>query len=314
MAIDTRRVFCTALADGKVLKVESFSDFLSSCDKIQLNRDPETTVSALANARGRWYEWLIGLGYWEFAAARQRVGYALIPLPDVRSFDASRIYEENISDFVDDLRLKVHKMSGVSLVTSNPDFVFIRLRENQVVTQWARNFGRVAVSHLEELDERYLEVVGKSEFGDVVGYLSAKVSLRPDRRLQVAHEGSLVKAIFRHIQTRLWDFTAPAPFYLLATLRFNIHDTEALNTVATHSLVTVDSLPEKAVDSVIAIDSGHELADLFEKMISYAESRQGSRAVRPPIDFVWSESSKLVSFNSKSNSPGERTRDRGGER
>ncbi|WP_373695840.1 Cfr10I/Bse634I family restriction endonuclease [Brunnivagina elsteri] len=38
--------------------------------------------------------------------------------------------------------------------------------------------------------------MGKCNLKDIIGYASIKTSLRPDRRLQIPHEGSLMKAIY----------------------------------------------------------------------------------------------------------------------
>lgn len=57
---------------------------------------------------------------------------------------------------------------------------------------------------LDKIDNIYRDFIGYAELDDIAGYLSVKTSLRPDRRLQLAHEGSLMKAIYTHLQTRTW--------------------------------------------------------------------------------------------------------------
>ncbi|MEZ9785078.1 Cfr10I/Bse634I family restriction endonuclease [Vibrio breoganii] len=39
---------------------------------------------------------------------------------------------------------------------------------------------------------------------EIVGCFSIKTSLRPDCHLQTAHEGSLTRAVYVHLQIRSW--------------------------------------------------------------------------------------------------------------
>src|SRR5262249_37999320 len=86
-------------------------------------------------------------------------------------------------------------------------------------------------------------------------YASVKASLRPDRRLQMPHEGSLMKALYMHLQTRLWMLSpARLKYYGIATAVTDA-DRQALRTVSTPSIVSVQIIPEPAVDDVYEVDS-----------------------------------------------------------
>ncbi|WP_279615263.1 Cfr10I/Bse634I family restriction endonuclease [Photobacterium leiognathi] len=121
---------------------------------------------------------------------------------------------------------------------------------------------------LEHLDKIYQNIVGKCELDDIVGYFSLKTSLRPDRRLQIAHEGSLTKAIYVHLQTRSWLMEPRGIKYFGGSLAINDADIRALKTVATHSITTVMSKPERAVDEVFSISDREKLSEAIRSMRS----------------------------------------------
>src|SRR5690606_1570365 len=108
---------------------------------------------------------------------------------------------------------------------------------------------------------------------DIRGYFSVKTTFRPDRRLQIPHEGSLMKAIHVHLQTRSWINDPKALKYYAAATKVNNSDREALKTVATHSITNVSSKPQAAVDDVFVIDSVEQLHDSREVILEINNDR-----------------------------------------
>lgn len=154
--------------------------------------------------------------------------------------------------------------ANVSLVTSNPDFVIL----NKKVSIVYPNFSGKVKSH-EDISlskNLYLQAEHKCEFEDIAGYIGVKTSLRPDRRLQLPHEGSLLKALYRHIQTRDWMLDAVGLKYFCVAMKYSKADRVALKTVATHSVVTVSSKPESAVDELYTVTSGADLRRVFDEI------------------------------------------------
>jgi hypothetical protein len=123
-------------------------------------------------------------------------------------------------------------------------------------------------SKLKFLGNVYQQLSGMCSFDDIRGYTSVKTSLRPDRRLQICHEGSVMKALYRHIQTRLWRIDAPGVRYFGITQERNNPDLEALKTVATHSILDVAGNPESAVDNLFKANSGPELRQIFDEILA----------------------------------------------
>ena len=61
------------------------------------------------------------------------------------------------------------------------------------------------VETLNLIDNFYKNYISKCDLPEIAAFVSIKTSLRPDRRLQLSHEGALTKAFFQHLKTRLWD-------------------------------------------------------------------------------------------------------------
>ena len=114
-----------------------------------------------------------------------------------------------------------------------------------------------------KLDMAYLQYLHSCDFDAIQGYLAAKLSFRPDRRHQIPHEGSLVKALYVHLQTRQW-ITEPRGIKYYAMAAFvSQSDKNALRTVATHSITTVSSKPQSAVDEVFEISTWQKAEEAF---------------------------------------------------
>jgi hypothetical protein len=117
----------------------------------------------------------------------------------------------------------------------------------------------IDIEVITQLENFYRHLTGLCNLDDIMGYLSVKSSLRPDRRLQISHEGSLMKAIYVHLQTRDWIIEPNGLKYYAASTSIGPADYKALKTVATHSITNVQSKPVAAVDQVFQIDSIEEV-------------------------------------------------------
>lgn len=241
---------------------EKYTDILDHLDTEILAVEPKVTTGALSNSHGDWYEWLLAIAAWNLAAADSRLNVAIL-LPNKTSLDLASLYEKSLHEKIIDLREKVESSSTVQLISSNPDFIIIKRKLAEAA------FGPIApISILQESDIENLSVVhrelsGRCSFSDIVGYLSVKTSFRPDRRLQISHEGSLMKAIYVHLQTRQWIIDPPGlRYYAMATV-VGEPDKASLKTVATHSITTVSSKPEPAVDEVFEVNDLYSAESAF---------------------------------------------------
>lgn len=218
---------------------------------------------ALGRARGTWYEYLVAVGSAEYEK-QYNPKKSLIQLPN-QPFDCSTLYVPEIAKYVSDLRIKVEEANGVSLITSNPDFVIVRKMDGFVFP----TLGTGGIPQLVgDLTHLHRALIGKCELDDICAYAAAKLSVRSDRRLQIPHEGSLMKALYRHIQTRQWNIDAPGISYYAMLGHYSPKDAAALNTVATHSIVDVGSKPQSAVDSIAKINTGPKLKEFLDIILA----------------------------------------------
>lgn len=258
--------FCSLLNNKLPSELASFKNILNEMDSQILSEHPDVTNGALSNCHGDWYEWLIAVSAWNYSIKNNK-SYVILLLPNVNRFDVALLYNSQLSDYIVDLREKVKFSTDVQLITSNPDFVIIdksNLVLNGLSNKEISSFSPLIINDLENFFKKF---AGKCDFENIIGYLSVKTSLRPDRRLQISHEGSLMKAIYVHLQTRKWVINPKGLKYYAASTSIGIADRRGLKTVATHSITNVQSIPVAAVDEVYQIDSVKDAIKAFDEII-----------------------------------------------
>jgi Cfr10I/Bse634I restriction endonuclease len=255
--IAKKAVFCAGIAAVPNVST-SFRSIIASLDQTAMRSDPRVTREALSNCHGDWYEWLLAISAWNWHVAHPS-SRLLVQLPNITRFDVSRLYCDRLHAIIGDLKTKVLNSAGVSLITSNPDFVLLNLSDITIPTGCpSAPITAISEASITEIENLYSAFAGQCGFHNIVGFLSAKLSLRPDRRLQLPHEGSLMKALYAHLQTREWVIDPPGLKYYACSSVVGSADRAALQTVATHSITTVFSTPQKAVDDVFPIDTLQE--------------------------------------------------------
>lgn len=249
--VNTKEAFCELIGDfyGEGTYTDAL-DFI--CKEIN-QKHPRVTLDAMKNTRGKWYQWLLAASAWNWAFEHGLAPAAL--LPNKTQFDIASLYGERLRVFIEDLRAKVLEHAKVALITSNPDFVIIDATGMNLEWPLTRKITSYDPATLETLDGLYTHIIGRCDFRNLLGYMSVKTSFRPDRRLQIPHEGSLMKAIYAHLQTRDWIIKPEGLRYYAAAMSVGPADVEALRTVATHSITTVNEVPKAAVDAVFTVDS-----------------------------------------------------------
>lgn len=245
---------------------QPISDLLSFMDASIKSLDENITTGALSNAHGDWYEWLLAIAAWNVYVTNPAADLAIL-LPNISRFDVAHLYTNQLTRLIEDLRIKVQETAQVKLITSNPDFVIIK-REvaNRVINEpiLIENFDARSIEYLNSIYSDFRDTCG---FDEILGYISVKTSFRPDRRLQIPHEGSLMKAIYIHLQTRNWIINPPGLRYYAIATKVGNSDRDALRTVATHSITTVSSLPQAAVDEVFEVNSMQRALEVFQQIL-----------------------------------------------
>ena len=243
-----------------------YKDSLNLLQNTLLAENNSIKSGAFSNVRGTWFEWMVSIDSYNHWAENNH-NLLLLNLPNISRFDSTSLYLPEIHGFVLDLRSKLESTLDIQMISSNPDYVIID------TTRLGQYFKREKITSvtresLESLDNLYKNIINKCELDDIIGYFSLKTSLRPDRRLQIAHEGSLTKAIYVHLQTRSWLMDPRGIKYFGGALEMSAADIRGLKTVATHSITTVMSKPERAVDEVFTISNRTQLGNAIALMKS----------------------------------------------
>lgn len=259
--------FCTLLNNELPSEKESLKGVIDEIGFKVQKLDSSITKDALSNARGDWYEWLLAFSAWNYYAENKNANLALLT-PNISQFDVSRLYNDKLYDLIVDLRAKVLDSSSVQLISSNPDFVIIDRKLANNLLPKIEKITKIDQAAISQIETTYKIFERHCGFEDIAGYISVKLSFRPDRRLQIPHEGSLMKAIYTHLQTREWIISPKGiKYYAIATV-VGTPDRNALKTVATHSITTVHSIPQAAVDEVFEINSLQQAQDAFSQILT----------------------------------------------
>ena len=261
--VDKKAAFCELV--DVIPPSKDFDDSLNNICAAILAKHPFVTQDALKNVRGSWYQWLLASSAWNYYC--DGGVYLAALLPNKTRFDIANLYEDRLRDFITDLRQKVSQHANVELVTSNPDFVIMKASDLILDLPFTGKLTSFNSENLDALDRLYEAIVGRCNFDNLIGYISVKTSFRPDRRLQIPHEGSLMKAIYAHLQTRDWIINPKGLRYYAIAMKVGPADKEALRTVATHSITTVNEVPKAAVDNVFVINSEAEAQGVWHSIL-----------------------------------------------
>lgn len=264
--LDKSETFCNLLGYSLPDITKQFTELFDEFDLEVKSIHPTLHQGALNNAHGDWYEWLLAIAAWNYHAKNSNANLALL-LPNVRRLDVIKLYNKKLSDLVIDLRDKVADSASVQLVTSNPDFVLICPVNLEIPKVFYNELKIINSETLSLISHSYENFIDKCSIEDIAGYLSVKSSLRPDRRLQIPHEGSLMKAVYTHLQTRQWEISPKGLKYYAMSTRVTDADRNALKTVATHSITTVHNVPQAAVDEVFEVNSLRQAEEVYRQIL-----------------------------------------------
>ena len=265
-----RRVFVSIISQVDLADPDiKFKDLIDKLDErargsLEFNSKSEASAkAALAKMHGDWFEWLL-CNIAQQSNLTPGLPIVAIKLPNVVQFDSTNLYVEELRTMIGSLRTEVRK-SSVELISSNPDFVLVQRELVDLLPPAGLDATELLVNWHER---RYLPLAGRCTFESIYGYLAAKYTLRPDRRLQIAHESSLMKALYVHLQTRLWNTTPRGLRFHAVSTRVGNKDRAALKTVATHSITTVGSVPQAAVDTLHETKSVGDAQSMFRKILA----------------------------------------------
>ena len=180
-SISARGSFC-ALSGGLLPPPNAAWSQLLNGWKQQVRASHTVTANALSNVVGGWYERLLAISAWNYRLANPQALMA-VPLPNIIQFEVMSLYLQPLYQQIVDFRTKVLEFN-VRLITSNPDFALINTSGMTLPPSFGQPITTVDLAALNALETAYQAFVGQCDFQRIVGYMSAKTSLRPVSRAE----------------------------------------------------------------------------------------------------------------------------------
>lgn len=264
-AIKRAESICICLNNALPSPQKKITKIFKEIDDMVRSKESGVNSGALNNCHGDWFEWLIAITAWNYFVLNKDVNL-LLPLPKANQFEVSKLYNEKIYGHVEQLKQKLKDHTDAELISSNPDFVIIKRSLATKLISDAKVITELTLDSINYTQSLYTQFNKECGFEDIIGYLSVKTSLRPDRRLQICHEGSLIKSVYDHICHREWVFNPKRIKYFAASTKLADSDIRAFNTVATHSLSDLRGLPQKAVDFAYSVNSMEEIEEMVRTL------------------------------------------------
>ncbi|MBF8304245.1 MAG: restriction endonuclease [Dehalococcoidia bacterium] len=230
---------------------------------------PAVNANAFNNARGSWFELLATITLWNLRIDHPKShSSVLVKLPNVGTMKFIDLFEPRARAMLNDLETSL-SLKGVNLVTSNPDIICVsNLQDMDSTSEFQTKFLNASQDCITTITNAYTKIVGKCKYNSIRFGLALKSSTRPDRRLQIPHEGSIMKAINAHLQTRFWDASHNVDYYAATASPIKQADIEAFKTAATHSITDVNVKPMPAVDKSFYLATLSDVKAMFEECMA----------------------------------------------
>jgi len=229
--------------------------------------------NAFSNTRGLWFESMIAIHGWNYRIKNGLSDILIVKMPNVTSFDFRRIFDIETRTMLEDLEMSLlTNAREVRLITSNPDLLIIR-QQNLVKEEYNTVINSFSTEKIHAALELYKSLENQCLWKAIVAGIGVKTSFRPDRRLQLVHEGNILKALFAHLKMRHWDREAKFSYYGASSEALSRSDINALQTAATHSIIDVNSTPERAVDDIFSLLTFNDIDLMFSEIFKYEVPR-----------------------------------------
>lgn len=231
------------------------SDILSMVESIVVSaskqlypRLPAPNPESMRNLRGYWFETIVKYIAWEVSANSEHVW--VIPMPNANTLEFWELFNEPVDNVLKSLFEELER-KGIKLTLSNPDLLFVK-RNKTSVTQYTLGDAPTSFSmhNISKIDNAFIELKDKCEFGSFPFGIAVKTALRPDRRYQIIYEGAVLKAIMSHLKQRFWDRNYEIKYYGIVNEPVTDSDAMVLTNPSIDSLTSVYVEPRKAVDEV----------------------------------------------------------------
>ena len=163
------------------------------------------------------------------------------------------------------------RKQDIELQMSNPDFLCVDLSKVEPdVSKEALSHERLKLfdeDSAQFLNDLHKIFIGKCSFDAIKFAISAKTSVRPDRRYQFVHEGNIIKAFTAHLQTRFWRNDFEIKYFAIMNEGPTNADREVLKTAALSSITNVFSSSVRAVDGIFWIQKLSDIDAFIKKAL-----------------------------------------------
>lgn len=266
--------FIAAFSDGLPPETTTIEEIMKAMETAinqacSIKGLPRVNSNAFNNARGSWFELLVSITLWNLRIDQPQAHSSLVvKLPNVGALKFIDLFEGRAHGMLSDLETSLSQ-KGVNLITSNPDMLCVRdLHDLDLANEFKTKFLICDQDCITTVTNAYKRIVGKCKHDSIRFGLALKSSTRPDRRLQIPHEGSILKALNAHLQTRFWDASHNVYYYAATASPISHADVEAFKTAATHSITDVNVKPMPAVDKSFYLATLADAKAMFEDCMS----------------------------------------------
>lgn len=234
--------------------------------------------AAFNNARGDWLELILAAHFWN-AVIDKKADILVLRLPNVTKLEFIELFDKESQERIRSGLMRTLEEHDARLDMSNPDLIGVRMKRSELPSEFRKRIDCLGVDEAHMLFDAYKHLIGRCPYDGILFGVSVKTSLRGDRRYQIVHEGSIVKAFIAHLQTRFWDTTFETRFYGAVTEGVGENDHEIFRTAATHSIVNVFSPSVRAVDKVYHIPTTNDVNHMIKEIINATSTaHQSGRA------------------------------------
>ncbi len=224
---------------------------------------------AFNNVRGEWFELFLNTRFYNLS--KKNGHYCIFSIPNVNSTPFVEFFNIEVGERLRELESNLQKQD-IELQMSNPDFLCVDLSKiDSAVALEALGHARIATfdeTTAKFLNELHKIFIGKCSFDSIKFAISAKTSVRPDRRYQFIHEGNIIKAFTAHLQTRFWRNDFEIKYFALMNEEPTKADKEVLKTAAISSITNVFASSIRAVDGIFWIKKLSDIDTFVKKALS----------------------------------------------
>ncbi|MFJ7858947.1 Cfr10I/Bse634I family restriction endonuclease [Peribacillus sp. NPDC097206] len=258
---------------GNTLPSGNFDDILEniiqhvyhSADRLGL---PRPTGGGINNSRGMWFEYILGAISWNLFANHPKTQKGgIIKLPSSKGLYFIDLFEPDARMALQTGLFRTLAQKNITMTMSNPDFVAVDDLDPNAVAMLKQPILNLNYANQTRISTASNLIKDQIQYNGIKFGLSAKTSIRPDRRYQTIYEGNILKALVAHLQVRFWDTSSSTGFYVVVADSVNDSDRNVFSAPATHSIVDVHSEPVPSVDGVFLIKTTDQFEHYLNQMI-----------------------------------------------